>query len=155
MKKLLVGAALGALVAGPAFADGHGHKHGDGDGEMMKGWPKDARVYIISPANGETVASPFKVQFGLSGLGIAPAGVEKPKTGHHHLLINTAAPTGEDLQYGLPATDEVRHFGGGQTETMLTLPAGEHTLQLMMGDAGHVPLDPPLASEITTITVAE
>ncbi|MEM7525669.1 MAG: DUF4399 domain-containing protein [Pseudomonadota bacterium] len=142
MKSTLIAAAV-ALSAGAAFADGHG------------GWPKDASVYIISPANGETVTSPFKVQFGLSGLGVAPAGIEKEKTGHHHLLINTAAPSGEDLQYGLPATDQIRHFGGGQTEAMVELPPGEHTLQLMMGNAGHVPLDPPLVSTVVTVRVAD
>ena len=116
-------------------------------------WPEGAEVYIISPADGAEVTGPVRVVFGLKGMGVAPAGVEREKTGHHHLLINRAAPTGEELQYNLPAEDELRHFGGGQTEAVLDLPPGTHTLQLMMGDANHVPHDPPLVSKVVTITV--
>ncbi|MEO0760748.1 MAG: DUF4399 domain-containing protein, partial [Pseudomonadota bacterium] len=74
------------------------------------------------------------------------------KTGHHHLLIN-AALEGDDFDYAIPADDNHRHFGGGQTEVTLELPAGTHTLQLVMGDHGHVPHDPPVMSEVITITV--
>jgi hypothetical protein len=116
-------------------------------------WPEGAEVYIISPQNGAEVTSPVHVVFGLRGMGVAPAGTERAKTGHHHLLINHPLPTGEDLQYNLPAEDSLRHFGGGQTETVLELPKGKHTLQLLMGDANHVPHDPPVASAVVTITV--
>lgn len=112
-----------------------------------------AKVYIISPQEGATVSSPFTVRFGLKGMGIAPAGVEKEKTGHHHLIIDAPLPAGEDLDYAIPADENYRHFGGGQTETELTLPAGEHTLQLLLGDHNHIPHDPPLASAQITITV--
>lgn len=112
-----------------------------------------ARVYLIAPADGATVRSPFTARFGLKGMGIAPAGVEKEMTGHHHLIIDAPLPAGEDLDYAIPADDNYRHFGGGQTETELTLPPGQHTLQLMLGDHNHVPHDPPLASERITITV--
>jgi hypothetical protein len=114
-------------------------------------WPATAKVYFINPTDGATVSSPFVVQFGLSGLGVAPAGVEKEKTGHHHLLINTDLP--KDLTAAIPADDNHRHFGGGQTEAKLELPAGTHTLQLLVGDHDHVPHSPPLASEKITITV--
>ena len=116
-------------------------------------WPEGAEVYIISPQDGAEVTGPVTVVFGLRGMGVAPAGTEREKTGHHHLLINYPLPTGEDLQYSLPAEDNLVHFGGGQTETVLDLPAGTHTLQLLMGDANHVPHDPPLASSVVTITV--
>lgn len=116
-------------------------------------WSEDAEVYIISPQDGAEVNSPVRVVFGLRGMGVAPAGTERPKTGHHHLLIDMPAPSGEDLQYNLPAEDNLRHFGGGQTETSLELPPGRHTLQLMMGDANHVPHDPPIVSKVVTITV--
>lgn len=114
-------------------------------------WPSTAKLYFITPSNGDTVSAPVVVRFGLTGLGVAPAGVEKEKTGHHHLLINTDIP--KDLTVAIPADDNHKHFGGGQTETTLTLPPGTHTLQLLMGDHGHVPHDPPLASEKITITV--
>lgn len=116
-------------------------------------WPKDAEVYIISPADGATVSSPVRVVFGLSGMGVAPAGVERKNTGHHHLFIDMPPPSGEDLIYNLPAEDNLRHFGGGQTEAMIELSPGTHTLQLVMGDANHVPHDPPLVSKVITITV--
>ena len=109
-----------------------------------------AELYFIAPANGATVASPFQVSFGLRGMGVAPAGVNQPSTGHHHLLIN--APE-VDLGMPLPNTEQVRHFGGGQTETSLTLEPGEYTLQLVLGDYAHIPHDPPVVSDTITITV--
>lgn len=115
--------------------------------------PADARVYIISPADGATVSSPVRVRFGLSGMGVAPAGIDKAKTGHHHLLINRALPTGEELDFSLPAEDGLRHFGGGQTEVAIELPRGTHTLQLLLGDHNHVPHVPMVASPVVTITV--
>jgi hypothetical protein len=114
--------------------------------------PPDARAYIISPTDGATVESPVTVRFGLKGMGVAPAGVEQDKTGHHHLLINTEL-TGDKLNAPLPSDDKHRHFGGGQTQTTLDLPPGEHTLQLVLGDWQHIPHDPPVTSERITITV--
>ncbi|MCI0750151.1 MAG: DUF4399 domain-containing protein [Nevskiales bacterium] len=112
--------------------------------------PKEARVYFIEPRDGAKLRSPFKVVFGLSGMGIAPAGVVQNNTGHHHLLIDGPDV---DLSRPLPATDRIRHFGGGQTETTLALPPGKHTLQLLLGDAKHQPHRPPILSDIITITV--
>jgi hypothetical protein len=108
-------------------------------------------TYLLSPANGAQLTSPVTVRFGLRGMGIAPAGVTAPNTGHHHLLIDVAALPPDGLP--LPATEEIRHFGLGQTETVLELPPGQHTLQLVLGDALHIPHDPPIRSEKITITV--
>ena len=109
----------------------------------------EAKVYIISPKDGDVVEKSFVVQFGLKGKGIAPAGVVKANTGHHHLLID-----GEVLPLaGKPMGSEVRHFGAGQTEVTLTLPKGEHSLQLILGDYNHVPFDPPVVSEKIHIRV--
>lgn len=113
--------------------------------------PDGAKVYIISPKNGDTVSSPFTVQFGLKGMGIAPAGTIKENTGHHHLLIDVAQMP--DMNVPLPNNDNIRHFGNGQTEVDLTLPAGSHTLQLVLGDALHIPHDKAVVSEKITITV--
>ena len=110
-----------------------------------------AEVYIISPKDGATVHNPVRVQFGLKGMGIAPAGVKFDNTGHHHLLIDTDPPAAESAP--LPATDKIVHFGKGQTETTVTLPPGKHTLQLLFADANHVPHSPPLVSKKITITV--
>lgn len=132
----------GASAALPAGAE-----------ETASPWPASAEAYIISPADGATVKSPVTVVFGLKGMGVAPAGVSKPKTGHHHLLIDTDLPTGEELADPLPADDHHVHFGGGQTQTTVELAPGKHTLQLIMGDASHVPHNPPLASKKITITV--
>ena len=120
--------------------------------ELSSPAPENARVYFISPEDGQTVASPFVIRFGLGGMGVAPAGVERDNTGHHHLLIDT--DTGSlDMSVPLPATDQVKHFGGGQTETVLELPPGKHTLQLLLGNHLHVPHVPPVLSEKVTITV--
>lgn len=117
--------------------------------------PEGAKVYFISPENGASLQSPVLVQFGLSGMGVAPAGTEKENTGHHHLLINTPMLEGEDLDFSITDDENHRHFGGGQTEVKLELSPGEHTLQLLLGDKDHIPHDPPIASEVITITVVE
>ncbi len=120
-------------------------------GAETGGAASPARVYIIAPQNGETVPQTFTVKFGLSGMGVAPAGVDREGTGHHHLLIDLE--TLPDLDKPLPANDQILHFGGGQTETELTLPPGRHTLQLLMGNYMHVPHDQPVLSEKITIIV--
>lgn len=112
--------------------------------------PAGAEAYIISPADGATVSSPVHIQFGLKGMGVAPAGVDKANTGHHHLLVDGAAqnmmqPIGKDAMH--------MHFGGGQTEAMVDLKPGKHSLQLLMGDMGHVPHSPPVMSKVISITV--
>lgn len=111
------------------------------------------RTYIISPIDGATVPTTFKVVFGLDGMGVAPAGTQKEGTGHHHLLINV--DTLPDMSRPLPATDQIMHFGGGQTETEITLPPGQHTLQLLLGDYAHIPMGEKLMSEKITVTVVE
>ncbi len=113
--------------------------------------PDGAELYIITPRDGATVTSPVRIQFGLRGMGVAPAGVDKEKTGHHHLLIDVDELP--DLSGPLPATDAVRHFGGGQTEVSIELAPGEHTLQLLLGNYLHVPHSPPVLSPKITITV--
>jgi hypothetical protein len=114
--------------------------------------PAGAAVYFIEPQDGAIVSNPVRVVFGLRGFGVAPAGIERADAGHHHLLIDTELPP---LGAPIPADDRHRHFGLGQTEAELTLPAGEHRLQLLLGDHLHVPHDPPLMSEPVTIQVTE
>lgn len=114
--------------------------------------PEGARLYFIAPQDGDTVPTTFTVRFGLDGMGVAPAGVDHPNTGHHHLLIDVA---GDEIPMDrpLPATDHFVHFGGGQTETQVTLEPGEHTLTLLLGNYLHIPHDPPVMSETITVTV--
>jgi hypothetical protein len=112
----------------------------------------NAEVYIISPRDGATLHGPVTVQFGLKGMGIAPAGVKFDNTGHHHLLIDTDL-SDVKLDAPLPATDKIVHFGKGQTETTLTLSPGKHTLELVFADYLHNSFDPPLHSKKITITV--
>ena len=132
-------AALAALAAAPALAGPTPAPHG-------------AYCYIGWPNNGETVKSPFKVWFGLRGMGVAPAGVDKPNTGHHHLIVDADLPPPDQP---IPNNKNYLHFGGGQTETTLDLPPGKHTLQLLLGDASHIPFNPPVMSKKITITVAQ
>jgi len=113
--------------------------------------PAGAKVYFISPADGAVIKGPVKVVMGLSGMGVAPAGIDVGNTGHHHILVN--APADIKFNDAMPADAVHRHFGLGQTEALLTLPPGRHTLQLLLGDKSHVPHDPPVISEKITITV--
>jgi Domain of unknown function (DUF4399) len=112
--------------------------------------PPDAKVYIIWPSDGQVIHGAFWVRMGLSGAGIAPAGVQKANTGHHHLLVDVDLPP---LDQPIPNDHNHLHFGLGQTEARLDLPPGKHTLQLLLGDENHVPHQPPLYSKRITITV--
>ena len=110
------------------------------------------KVYFINLQNGDMLKSPFLVQFGLSGKGVAPAGVEAPNTGHHHLLINIDEL---DFKMPIPSSKQHLHFGMGQTETTLDLSAGKYKLQLVLGNKYHIPHNPPLVSEVIEVTVIE
>jgi len=112
--------------------------------------PAGAKVMFLEPANGATVSSPVTVKFGLTGMEVVPAGTDKPNAGHHHLLINVKLA---DPKVGIPADDNHKHFGKGQTETVIELKPGEHTLQLVLADHNHIPHDPIVQSEVIKITV--
>jgi hypothetical protein len=109
-----------------------------------------ARVFFITPGDGDTVSGPVRLEFGLSGMEVAPAGEDRPGSGHHHIVIDSELPL---LGLPVPADEHHVHFGDGRTETELTLPPGEHTLQLLFADHLHIPHDPPLLSEQIRITV--
>jgi hypothetical protein len=112
--------------------------------------PKGARVYFVGLANGAYVTTNPVIHFGLGNMGVAPAGIEKANTGHHHLLIDTALPP---LNQPIPNDFNHLHFGAGQTEAQVTLPIGAHTLQLLLGDDNHVPHDPPVMSKPIRVVV--
>ena len=112
-----------------------------------------AKAFIISPKDGAEVSSPVEVIFGLQGMGIAPAGINFPNTGHHHLLIDLDELP--DLKSGIPADAQHMHFGKGQTQTILELDPGEHSLQLLLGDWMHVPHETPVISEKINIFVID
>jgi len=143
MKRILLALALTGLT-GAALAV-------NAPGLPTTQAPSGAAVYIISPANGATVGQEVTVRFGLKGMGVAPAGVAKEHTGHHHLLVDVK----ELPAAGQPIPNDANHihFGGGQTETTLKLKPGTHTLQLELGDQNHVPFDPAVVSKKITIHV--
>lgn len=134
----LLGLARVAVAADPALPRAHR--------------PEKAKVYFITPKNGEKLKSPVVVRFGLEQMGVAPAGVDKPDTGHHHLIVDADLPP---ASLPVPKSDHYLHFGGGQTETSLELAPGKHTLQLLLADQNHVPHDPPVVSERITIEVVK
>jgi hypothetical protein len=135
---LFTACVAGLALIGPALADN-------------KPMPDDARVYILWPADGQViVGGKFWIRMGLSNAGIAPAGIEKPNTGHHHLLIDTDLPP---LDEPIPNDKNHMHFGLGQSEARIELPPGRHTLQLLLGDENHMPHKPPLYSSKITVIV--
>jgi hypothetical protein len=135
---LLAACMAGLALMGPALADN-------------KPMPDNARVYIIWPADGQVIpGGKFWIRMGLSNAGIAPAGIEKQFTGHHHLIVDTDLPPMDDV---IPNDKNHLHFGLGQTEARIELPPGRHTLQLLLADDGHVPHKPPLYSAKITIIV--
>lgn len=164
--RLLRAVPLAGLLAGPALAQApaqtvpaqtpaaaaDAHPAGAADAPARTRAPAGAYDYIGWPQDGTVVRSTrFKVWFGARNIGVAPAGVTVANTGHHHLLID--APLPEDMTVAIPNDRNHLHFGAGQTETTLELPPGKHTLQLLMGDAAHVPHDPPVYSSKITILV--
>ena len=113
--------------------------------------PPDAKVYIVWPRDGQVIkGGKFWLRMGASNVGIAPAGVQKPNTGHLHVIVDADPPP---MDEPIPNNKNYLHFGGGQTEARLELPPGRHTLQLLMGDGSHVPQDPPLLSQKIAVTV--
>jgi len=135
-KRILLGLALTLGALNPAMATESAN---------------NAKLYFISPADGAELTSPITVKFGLSGMGVAPAGIDKKNTGHHHLLIDL--DTLPNMSLPLPSDSQHKHFGGGQTETSLKLSPGKHTLQLLLGDMNHMPHTPAVLSSKITITV--
>jgi hypothetical protein len=131
--------AAGALLAAAALAQA-----------PRVAAPAGAKLYFVTPTAGETVSSPVTVRFGLTGMGVAPAGVNHEHTGHHHLIVDAPLPP---MNLPIPKDAHHLHFGGGETETTLELAPGEHTLQLLLGDANHIPHDPPVVSEKIRILV--
>ena len=108
-------------------------------------------IFIITPQNKSEVSNPINIKFGLTGMNIVPAGVEKERSGHHHLLIDVKELP--DMNNPIPSTPNHIHFGKGQTETTITLTPGKHTLQLLLGNHLHVPHNPPVISKKITINV--
>ncbi len=137
-KRTLLFAALGLAASVQAFATGL----------PISKAPEGAKLYIISPQHGDIVGTDVTVKFGLENMGVAPAGVDRANTGHHHLIVN-----GELPKPGIPMGAEVKHFGGGQTQTTLDLEPGTHTLQLILGNHIHIPHAPMVTSDKITITV--
>ena len=145
--------AIWALVAGlfvagcslPAFAQ-------SADAPTLTASPPGAKSYFVDLKEGATIAPTTTIHFGLTGMGVAPAGVAKPNSGHFHLLIDADPPA---LDQPIPNNENHLHFGAGQTEATVTLAPGKHTLQILLGDANHVPHSPPVMSSILHVTVAE
>ena len=115
------------------------------------GFSSENKLYFIEPKDGATVNGPVKIVFGLSGMGVAPAGIDFPNTGHHHLLVDLENLP--DLSKPIPANKNHIHFGKGQTEAILELPKGKRTLQLLMGNYLHIPHKEPVISEKITIFI--
>ena len=137
-RRLLLGAPALLLLARPALA-----------GPTPA--PKDAVLYFITPHDRQTLRSPVLVRFGLRNMGVAPAGVKYPNTGHHHVFVDVTEPL--DAGAPIPQDKKHLHYGAGQTEARIELPPGHHTLQLVLGDADHIPFDPPLVSRKIRILV--
>ncbi len=151
MKPNTVLTALLLIIASSLYA-AEGTDSSGQPGSHRSASPDGASVGFSNIADGDVLPTVFTVRFAVSGMGIAPAGVEIDNTGHHHLLIDVAEMP--DFNQPLPATDKIRHFGKGQTETEVQLVEGQHTLQVLFADYRHIPHEPPVMSEIITVEVS-
>jgi hypothetical protein len=151
---LVVGCSKSTETTGPAAADTAAATTDHSEHTAMAlprtPAPAGARVFIVSPKNGDTVTAPVKVVFGIEGMGLVPAGEKNDTAGHHHLLVDTDLA---DAGVPIPADEKHLHYGKAQTEAEIALAPGSHTLQLVLGDYLHIPFDPVIASEKITITV--
>ena len=146
--------SLSAIAGGHLPGEKGAHGHHDHDHGSMQAAPaaSEAQVSFIQPADGQVFNSgEVKVVFGIEGMLVAPAGTDTPNSGHHHLLINVEEMP--DMTMPLPASENIRHFGKGQTETILKLAPGTHRLQLLLGNYAHIPHNPPVLSDVIEITV--
>lgn len=140
---LFCGLLLAALAfpASPVQADG-----------QRTPSPPGATVGFANLADGDVVPPGFVAKFTISGMQISPAGTPAENSGHFHLLINLDELP--QLDQPLPATEQILHFGKGQAEAALDLPPGKYRLQVLLADHAHVPHDPPVMSDVITITIA-
>jgi hypothetical protein len=145
--KLSTGIAVSLLMLAGTIGTSHGQQRPTGGPNPS---PPGAAVYFVGLKDGQTVPTTFTVNFGLKGMGVAPAGSDKANSGHHHLLIDTELPP---LDQPIPSDFNHLHFGAGQTEAEVTLPEGEHTLQLVLGDKDHIPNTIPMISERIKVRV--
>ena len=105
--------------------------------------PEGAKAYFIDLQDGDNVKSPLLIRFGLTEqMGIAPALADWPDTGHFHLIIDSKTPNPDR-----PISNKHLHLHKGQTEAIVELKQGKHTLQIVMGDYSHIPHDPPIYSK--------
>ena len=111
--------------------------------------PEGAKAYFIDLKDGDNVKSPVLIRFGLTEqMGIAPALADWPDTGHFHLIIDSKPPNPNR-----PISNKHIHLHKGQTEAIVELKQGQHSLQIIMGDYSHMPHDPPVMSEQLTVNV--
>jgi hypothetical protein len=134
----------------PAQHEAHKEGAPSADAVVRTPSPPGAKVFIIEPKDGATVKSPITVKFGVEGMKVAPAGTDEPDSGHYHLLIDTKI---EDYSAPCPADAQHIHYGKAQTEGTIELTPGKHTLQDVFADKNHIPHDPPVMSDVVTITV--
>lgn len=147
MHRFFVAGLIAALSA--SSVDGIGSASAQ---EVRSERADDALLYLGWPNDGETVrSSRFRIWFGLRNIGVAPAGINRPNTGHHHLIVDAELPPFDEV---MPNDPNHLHFGAGQSEAIVELSPGVHTLQLVFADHAHVPHDPPLFSKRKTITIA-
>ena len=139
-RRRFLAAVPATLVASPAFA-----------GPTPAA--KDAYLYFIWPGDGQRIKGAFWCRFGLRNMGVAPAGVRSPNSGHHHLFVDVEEPINPNEP--IPQDKKHLHYGAGQTEARLDLPPGPHTLQLVLGDADHIPFDPPVVSRKIRIVITQ
>jgi hypothetical protein len=155
LPSLLTPVATGLVGAGRAFAQAQAPaptQPAAPPAEAPKGRtpaPQNVLLYIIWPNDGDRIKGGCWVRFGLRGMGVTHAGDKTPNLGHHHLLVDVTEPLNPNEP--IPQDKNHLHYGLGQTEARIELPPGKHTLQLVLGDADHIPFDPVVISKVHTV----
>ena len=154
MKNIFTAATIAiALVAcnnEAATDEGTAHEHdhsampADGGPDALF-VPEGASVDFIGMKDGDTVNTKIYVRFGLTGMEVHPAGEVIKGTGHHHIIIDDVATAAGTV---VPADATHIHFGGGATETELTLTPGMHSLTLQFANGIHQSYGPQMSKTI-------
>jgi hypothetical protein len=103
--------------------------------EVLKA-PDRIGPYFIGLQDDASIESPIRLEFGLFGYAVSPAGttpLDKTK-GHHHLIIDRGSIA---AGVPIPSDDNHIHFGKGQTRAEVQLTQGHHSLTLQLADALH------------------
>jgi hypothetical protein len=109
---------------------------------------KGPSVKATAPGTSKA-GQPVKVEMKAEGIEIVKAD-GNPQKGHFHVFVDPASPPKADGK-PIPTGDPKIIHTADTSTSIADLPAGSHTLWVVVGDGRHVPLDPLVADKVTVV----